>query len=336
MKKQSKLLLFSLAGGALLAGVFLAGLLTGPVPLSTGEVLSIITGHDHPQAWLITHLRLPRIGLAMVSGALLTLGGFVMQALVRNPLADPYLMGLSAGAGFGANVYLLGWITLGITSILVLPAFAFAGACLSLLLLLALGLRSLQGDPVRLLLAGVALSSVFTALTGLLIFLKPGDNQLRNALIWTMGSFNGASLTGLGIATALLLVYAAIILLLAPRLDVMSLGDARARSLGLDLARTRLILLLLSALCIGGTIAFTGPIGFVGMMVPHFSRAALGHSHARCMPIGAAFGAAYLGFCDVLSQWIHPPAGLPVGLITAVLGVPFFIYLLMNKSTAPR
>ena len=252
-----------------------------------------------------------------------------MQALVRNPLADPYIMGLSAGAGFGANLRILGIITIG--SFALLPLYAFVGACLSLGLLILLGARHLSTDSTRLLIAGIAVSSFFVALTGLMIYTAQDAEDLRAVVFWSFGSFAGTSWTAVGVTASLLAILWTFSLANAHRLDLIGLGDLQARSLGMQTGKMKLIVLVLTSLCVGGSIAYTGPIGFVGLMVPHFSRSLLGGLHGPNLIFGTLLGAVFLAVCDLVSQVIYPPVGLPIGILTAILGVPFFLQLLFSK-----
>lgn len=319
----------SLKVGLLLLSIPLVifwGMNVGSFDYSLLEVWNSLVAPEGIQAVVVRDLRLPRVLLAMGSGALLTIGGFLMQAIVRNPLADPYIMGLSAGAGFGANLRILGIIALG--SISVLPAYAFMGALLSLLLLFGLSFRALARDPGRVIIAGIAVSSFFVALTSFLIYTTEDAEDLRAVLYWSFGSFSYANWESVGITGSLLLVFWAFAIGMAPQLDVLALGDRQANSLGMSTGRMKLILLIATSLCIGGSIAFTGPIGFVGLMVPHFSRSVNGGLHRPNLIVGPLLGAIFLPICDIVSQLLYPPVGLPVGILTAMLGVPFFLYLL--------
>lgn len=316
----------------LLPLVIFLGINVGDWEMSLGEVWNAIFGADSLEKIVVRDLRLTRVLLAMVSGATLTLGGFLMQALVRNPLADPYIMGLSAGAGFGANLRLLGLIPIGLASGLWLPSFAFAGALLSLGLLLVLGYRSMQEDSARLLLAGIAVSSLFMAATGFLIYTASDGEDLRAVINWSFGSLVGADWTEVLICAVFMALLWLVSLGFARHLDVLSLGSRQAGSLGMGVGRFKLAILLVTALGVGGSIAYTGPIGFVGLMIPHFSRSLNGGKHAPNLVFGPLLGAVFLGLCDVLSQIVYPPAGLPIGIITAILGVPFFLYLLYVSS----
>ncbi|GAB4429718.1 MAG: iron ABC transporter permease [Bacteroidia bacterium] len=326
------------AGAILLTGllllVALAGLGTGSFDLGWREIADALMGREAALHRLVVlDLRLPRVLLGIVAGAVLALGGFYMQALVKNPLADPYIMGLTAGAGFGVNVLILGLAPLAAVTLYTYPLFAALGSTLSLLLVALLGFRSFWEDNAKLLIAGVATSSIFTAVTGVLIYRLADDDQVRQMVFWAFGSLGRASWEAVQIGALLLAVALAAGWIMARQLDVLVLGDMQARTLGMRVSRLKLVLLLLASLTVGGTVAFTGPVGFVGMMIPHFCRALFGAAHRPNILLGALMGGVYLAACDILSRWLLPPAGLPIGIVTAILGVPFFLYVLFSKRT---
>lgn len=309
--------------------ILFLGMNIGVWDLSPSEVIDLIFAPESLPKVIVRDLRLTRVLMAMLSGGLLTLGGFMMQALVRNPLADPYIMGLSAGAGFGANLRLLGIITIG--GFALLPLYAFIGACLSLGLLLLLGFRHLASNSTRLLIAGIAVSSFFVALTGLMIYTAQDSEDLRAVIFWSFGSFAGTSWEAIWVSSILLITLWGFAITNSHRLDLISMGDLQARSLGMRTGYMKLWILGLTSLCVGGSIAYTGPIGFVGLMVPHFSRSILGGLHGPNLLFGTLLGAVFLAACDLISQVIYPPVGLPIGILTALLGVPFFLQLLFSN-----
>jgi len=311
----------------------LLGLQTGSFDFSWAEILTLLGDRSHPQALIIWDLRLPRLLLAFGTGIVLSLGGFFMQALIKNPLADPYIMGLTAGAGFGVNLVVLGLVPALSAAAWSYPIFAALGGLGSLALVLALGWRSLFEDSARLLIAGVAVSSIFTAATGVLIYTLAESDQVRQLVFWSFGSFGRARWEAVQVASMLALGSLIFGWVYARRLDLLLLGDASAQSLGMRVPRAKLLLLLMASVTVGGTVAYTGPIGFVGMMVPHFSRAIWGGNHRRNLLPGALLGGTYLMACDILGRWILPPAGLPIGIVTAILGVPFFLYLLFRRES---
>ncbi|RMG16866.1 MAG: iron ABC transporter permease [Bacteroidetes bacterium] len=330
MKKH---LLMAAVLAALLVLVGLAGLATGPYPFSLGDILRVLAGQEVPHGELIIQLRMPRVLLAFITGAVLSCGGFFMQALIKNPLADPYIMGVTAGAGLGVNLLILGLIPIAQFTLFTYPLFAALGAVLSLLVVLVLGFRLLYEDNARLLIAGVAVASLFTAITGVLIYTLADSDEVRRMIFWTFGSLHRAHWPAVYVSACLLLMALLYGFLFARRMDVLLLGDLDARSLGMRIIAFKLSLLLITSLTVGGIVAFTGPIGFVGMMIPHFSRSVLGAAHRPNILLGSLAGGIFLCACDVLSQGLYPPAGLPIGIITAILGVPFFLYVLFSPNT---
>lgn len=312
----------------LILGLFLS-ITTGSFDFGLGEILEAMTNAEASGRLVIWELRLPRALVAALAGAILSLAGFYMQVLVRNPLADPYIMGLTAGAGFGVNLSILGLVPLGL-GVFGKPFMAGIGALMSLLLLFGLGFRSLRQDSHKLLIAGVAVSAMLTALTSFLIYRFAEDNHVREIVFWTFGSLQYASWKGLGLIAVMMVTSLGFGLITARKMDLLMLGEDTAQSLGLRTSRFKLALLLVASISVGTVVAFTGPIGFVGMMIPHACRSLFGLHHRPNMVYAALLGAAFLPLCDAFSRIIYPPAGLPIGIITALLGVPFFLYILFS------
>jgi iron complex transport system permease protein len=313
-------------------GVALWALQSGSAGIGLMEIIAYwfgdtsIPGHSG----LILTLRGYRILTVFFSGAVLSLCGLYMQALVRNPLADPYLLGASSGAGFGVSLISAGLLTV-VFSIWFIPVIAFAGSLLSLFLVLVIGRWRQEHQTYRILIAGIAVSSFFTALTGLMMYVFTGPDAIRSVLFWTLGSFSQSgkeSAVISGIAFILAFTFG---IWRARRLDVLILGEIPARTLGLNLQGFRTELILVSACSAGLVAAFSGPVGFVGLMMPHFTRALAGTGHRSNVVLLPWFGGVYLLICDTLSREIFPPAGIPIGIITALFGIPFFIFLLGKK-----
>ena len=311
----------------------IAGIGTGSFDFSYGEIWQALWNPDFPNRMVIMDLRLPRALLTLIVGAILSMTGFYMQALIKNPLADPYIMGVTAGAGFGVNLLILGLIPVVSYSIFTQPVFAGIGALVSLLFVTALGFRSFFEDNSKLLIAGVAVSAIFTAFTGLLIYMYADSDQVRRLVFWTFGSFNRANWEAVWVCLGLYITGLLFGLFYARKMDVLIMGDIQAATLGMQVSRIKLILLTISSLIVGGAVAFTGPIGFVGMIIPHFCRTLFGITHRPNLILGSVLGGVFLVSCDVLGRWIHPPTGLPIGIITAIVGVPFFLYILFSKQT---
>ena len=322
----------------LLALLLLAALRLGSYDTSWADLLRGLARPgaavaDDPIAFVIWHLRLPRLLLAAVAGGSLALSGYLLQATVANDLADPYLVGTAAGASVGAvaSFALLpagGWLW----GMYVPPVGAFAGGLGATVLTLALGTRRGHLDPPTLILAGVALSALLGAVTGVLTFLAAqSEGALRAVVFWAFGGFERADWHTLPYPAAALAVG---LLTAAARhrvLPILLLGDERAASLGVRTTPERLLLLSAAALLTAATVALTGPIGFVGLLVPHTARRMLGPHHAAAPLLATALGATLLVLCDGAARLLYPPAGLPVGLVTSLVGVPFFLSLLRRR-----
>ncbi|WP_432841993.1 FecCD family ABC transporter permease [Dactylosporangium sp. CA-092794] len=327
------------AAGAGLGGTVLA-LGVGAVDVPVEEVVRIIAAHltggrygaDPIGDDIVWQYRAPRALLAAVAGAGLSVAGVVLQAVVRNPLADPYVLGLASGASLGAVAVL----TLGSAAVagLSLPAAAFAGAAAALALVLALGRRAGQLLPGRLLLAGVSIGYLCSAVTSYLQ-LRAHPDQLAGVLFWLLGSLSGAHWSQLGVPAAGVVLGTLWLLTQGRRLNALVLGDETAVALGVDVARLRLWLLLVTALVTGTVIAEVGAVGFVGLLVPHLVRLLVGADHRRVLPLAALSGGAYLVLVDTVARTVARPVELPVGILTAVLGTPVLLWLLRRGDTDP-
>jgi iron complex transport system permease protein len=310
--------------GALLATSVVLGLVLGGVRLSFSELFSG-RGESGHTARLIASLRFPRVALAAVVGGCLALAGAAMQALLKNPLADPFLLGTSGGAATGAAFAALAGL-----SPLLSPAAAFAGAVGSSLGVAALARRGGRLDLQRLLLAGLIANAFFSALI-LLVFSVASGETSRTMLFWMMGSLADATAG----KTLTLLPYAlaagAILILSASRLNLFAVGEENAAALGVDTEKSKLLVFLAASLLTGAAVAFAGVIGFVGLLVPHASRAAAGNDQRILLPVSALCGAALLVAADAFARTVAAPAELPIGAVTAALGAPLFAWLLLRN-----
>lgn len=300
----------------------------GSMQISFREVLSVLAGNPHPHRDIITDIRLPRALLALTAGGILSLSGLCMQTLVRNPLADPYIMGITAGAGLGVNILLFGLIPVTLFSYFTLPVFAWIGAMMSLVLVLLLSYYTLQSDKEHFLMAGVATSAICTALTGFFIYRFAEQDKIHKLIFWTFGSFEKATPESIYITGFLSVFLIVFCWVFSGRMDLLLMGEVTAQSLGLSVKKWKTGIFLVVSCAIGGLVAFTGPIGFVGMIIPHVCRRFSGALHANRILPSYLTGAVYLVLCDSFTRVLLPPAGMPIGIITALLGVPFFIYLL--------
>lgn len=321
--KRALIPLFSLAALAFVSG--LLALSFGSVNTPWQSVWQALSGSDHGLSYdLVLQLRLPRAINAFTTGALLALAGALMQVLLRNPLADPYVLGISGGAAVAA----LGAILLGIGG-LWLNAAAFVGALISMLLVFGLARGAGVWSSTRLLLTGVIVAAGWGAMIGFLLTVSP-DAQLRGMLFWLMGDLGGAETYGLGIVT--LVLGLALSLPLARNLNVMARGELSARALGVPVARLRLGLYGLASLLTAVAVMTAGSIGFIGLVAPHILRLAVGNDHRILLPGAALFGGSLLLLADTVARTALAPQQLPVGVVTALLGVPVFLYLLSRAE----
>lgn len=330
MKARTPLTLLVLAGLAALVVTVLVTVTIGPADLSVAEVARSIAGHlglpveavPRLHDAIVWDLRLPRVITAGAVGAGLALAGAVMQSLTRNPLADPYLLGLSSGASLGAVAVLVVGVGL------LLPVAAFAGALLALVATLALARSGSTLSPGRTVLAGLAVSQMAAAGTSFVIFWTATGDSYREILNWLLGSLAGATWASVAIAGIAVLVVGTVLVLSATRLDAFAFGDTSAAALGIDVDRTRWTLMTLVALLTGAMVAVSGAIGFVGLILPHAVSSLTGPAHRRLLPVAALSGAVFLIWADTLARTVFAPREVPVGIITAALGAPVFAVIL--------
>ncbi len=282
------------------------------------------------EASIVWDVRLPRVLLASIVGAGLAVVGAALQALLRNPLADPYLLGTSAGAALGAvGMLLFGASVLGSLSV---SAAAFVGALLATVSVYALAWTSGRFPAARLVLSGVAVSYLFSSMTNLLIFRAPSGEQARTALFWMLGGLAAARWESLGLPAAVVLVCTGVLVTYGRTLNILSLGEEAAATLGVDAAHLRRIGFVVTSLTTGVLVALSGGIGFVGLMVPHLVRLVVGADHRRVLPVSALVGAIFLTWADVLARVVVAPEELPIGIVTAFAGAPCFLWLMRSRS----
>ena len=312
-------------GLAALAALALA-LAIGSVPIGFGAIVRGVLGAGDTEAAIVHDLRLPRALAAFATGGLLALAGTLMQLLLRNPLADPYVLGISGGAATGALAAMLA----GFTAV-VMPA-AFVGALLSTLIVFGLARKGGEHSPwtaMRLLLTGVVVAAGWGALIALLLTLAP-DTQVKGMLFWLIGDLSAAShawptLLTLGIALAVALPF-------ARDLNLLARGEDTAAALGVAVPQVTLLLYGLAALATAGAVTTAGSVGFVGLIVPHALRLLLGNDQRLLLPASALAGGALLALADTLARSVVAPIQLPVGVITALIGVPLFLVLLGRRA----
>lgn len=343
-RRRGRTAAWAVALGVLLAASVVAAVTIGPAGLAPADVIASVAAHlgfGEPtltplRDGIVWELRMPRVLTAAAVGAGLALCGAVMQALTRNPLADPYLLGLSSGASVGAVVV----IVLGVG--LLLPFAAFAGALAALAATLALAGAAGRGGagraggltPTRTVLAGLAVSSVFGALTSLVIFWSATGDSYREILNWLLGSLAGTDWVSVAIAGGALLIIGIPLIASARTLDAFAFGDAAASALGVHVGRSRILLLGGTALLTGALVAVSGSIGFVGLILPHAVGLLVGSRHRALLPLSALAGALFLVWADTAARTLFDPRELPVGIITALVGGPVFAVLLMRRRVS--
>jgi iron complex transport system permease protein len=302
--------------------LFLYSLSSGTVDIPPGEILSILLGgnRDSPAAEIVTGIRLPRIMMAVLVGMMLSAGGTISQAVFRNPLADPYIIGISSGAVAGAAL----------AFILKLPdiwygLFAFITSMGTAFLIFRLSGKRGKTDTAALLIIGVAVSAFLGAFTSFFMYMAGQDSY--RVMVWTMGYLGSASWSRVGLLVIPLLLAMLYFLYYRHDVDALLLGDEEAHSLGIPVGALKRRLLLVVSLIAAFSVAFTGMIGFVGLIVPHAVRLCIGNRHGRLLPLAAYTGGMFLLFADTLARTLLSPIEIPIGVITAFFGAPFFLFL---------
>ncbi|MGB0649810.1 MAG: FecCD family ABC transporter permease [Rhodothermales bacterium] len=316
------------------------GMAFGSVSLPLGftlkTLMGAITGSLSPEtdrmAEIVLQIRLPRTLAAFIVGAGLSIIGVAMQALVRNPLAEPYVLGVSGGASAGASLFYMGLIPTFIAARIDMPLAAFLGALTAITLVYVVARSSGRLSVSRLLLAGVALAAFMAAISAFVTLASPDANKTRAVLFWLMGSFNGVTWAELPIAVFVTVVGGLILFGLARPLDALLSGEESALSLGVRVEGLKKVLIILSALVTGVLVSISGAIGFVGLIIPHSVRSVLGISHRWVIPGAFLAGGLFMVLADTLSQLVLPGQQLPVGIVTALCGVPFFLMILRRTD----
>ena len=327
--------IFAGLGTALLLTAF-AALAVGPVNLTLSQVIAGLGGDMNERgAIIVSHIRAPRLLLGLVVGSALALSGCALQGVLRNPLADPGLIGISAGAAVGAiSVIVLKDAFLafmpGPLQVFLLPIFAFAGSGIVTMIIFSLSRRGGAISIATLILAGVAMNAIAGAIIGSLVYISD-DQQLRDLTFWTMGSLGSSNWTLVMIAAAIVTPTAILFLRMGRALDLFQLGERAAYHSGLNTERAKRNVAIFSALAVGAATAVAGPIGFIGLIAPHMARLLVGPRHALVLPAAILLGATLLLLADLAVRNVVPPAEPPIGLATSMIGGPFFLWLLMTR-----
>lgn len=339
---NSRFRLYSALTLVVILGVILISAAHGPLNTTPTTTAKIVLGHLLPNMpWMadgsitaaqdqaVWAFRLPRVVLAILAGAALSLAGVLLQVMVRNPLAEPYILGISSGAGLGAVTAIVAGSTAlaGIT----LNLAAFIGAALTIALVYFLALDHGRIMSARLILAGVAIGSFFAALTNFLIMTTDAQN-IYSILHFMLGSVSAAQWSNTAPPAVALLLALAIVSTKTRALNALLMGDETATALGVNVSMLRKVLLGVTALLTAATVSVAGGIGFVGLIVPHLCRMAVGADHRRLIPLSVLGGGAFLGLCDLFARTLAEPIEIPLGIITAALGAPFFLWIMRRKG----
>jgi len=302
----------------------------GTRSISVESVLRPGTGGVDPE--IFWKIRVPRVLVAYLSGAVLALSGMVFQALFRNPLATPFTLGVSSGAAFGAALYVRAGILFSIFGVAGQSLSAFAGALFAIFLVYGLTRVRRGFTTATMLLAGVAVSFFFSSLILFIQYVSDFTRSFR-ILRWLMGGFEVVGFRSVLLLSPFVVFGSAAVFLLTRELNLFLLGEDIAASRGVSVGTVKTVLFFVTSFMVGGVVSMTGPIGFVGMMAPHMCRLIIGHDHRFLAPAAFLFGGAFLTCCDTLSRTLIAPAEIPVGVITALLGGPFFLWLLLTGSS---
>ncbi|NFG23636.1 iron ABC transporter permease [Clostridium botulinum] len=343
LSKKKGFLYWAIVLIVLLAGTSVGAIAIGSTYIEPGEVYKVLlskltkgivysdVGTIMTQN-IIWEIRFPRVLLGAICGAGLAICGVLMQCVTKNPIAEPYILGISSGASCGAVfvIVLGGMSSIGINSV---GAGAFVGSFISGILVFAIGTQmGKTTSTTRLVLSGMAISTIFSALTNLLIYSAENSNQAKSALFWTVGSLGGAKWEVLLFPFIILVVVMIGALVMSKSLDILLLGDDSAIILGINIKLIKFIILILATLLTSALVSITGAIGFIGLVVPHICRTITGSDHKKLIVLSSLIGAIFLIASDIIARGLFPPIEIPIGIITSLVGGPFFLYLISKKN----
>jgi len=330
--------------GLLLIGIIILSSCIGAVKIAIPELLSILANRSGitdvanfkaQQASVLLNIRLPRVMLGVLIGAGLGISGAAIQGLFRNPLAEPGLIGISSGATLFAVLMIVMEVSVfkmlsGVIGFYALSLAAFTGACLTTIIVYRLSIRNGKTVITTLLLSGIAINALAGAFTGLLTYMAT-DEQLRTITFWSLGSLGGASWETVTGILPFILIPVAGLPFLAKSLNALAIGDAQALHMGIDVLMVKRIIMLLATIAVGASVAVAGMIGFIGLIIPHIIRMTFTADHRLVIPASAILGAALLTLADLLARTIVAPAELPIGILTALIGTPVFLYIIITE-----
>ncbi len=322
--RRTIIVLFSLT--LLLIVVSVLGLSIGSVSIPFRTVIDSFINRssvDETELSIVLDIRVPRLILAMVVGAGLSIAGVVFQALLRNPLAEPYILGISSGGTVGAIIAI--GLSLG-ASAFTTPLASLVGSLLVMMLVYSLAHRRGQLDTNTLLLAGVMVGAFFNA--AVLLIIAVFNQELRNAFLWLMGNFSGANMESLAVVTPVVLLASAFLLYQSKNYNLIATGDETALQLGVEVKTVKRVSYFLASLITGLVVSVSGVIGFVGLIIPHICRMLFGPDHRLLVPASMLLGAAFMVIADLIARTLLAPTEIPVGAVTAAIGAPLFVYLL--------
>ncbi|WP_252235196.1 iron ABC transporter permease [Clostridium sp. ZS1] len=343
ISKKNGFLFWVISLTIILVGTIVVAIAIGSTYIEPGEVYKVLlskltNGEVYNDVGsvmtqnIIWEIRLPRVLLGAICGAGLAICGVLMQCVTKNPIAEPYILGISSGASCGAVfvIVLGGMSSIGINSV---GAGAFVGSLISGILVFAIGTQmGKTTSTTRLVLSGMAISTIFSALTNLLIYSAENSNQAKSALFWTVGSLGGAKWEVLLFPFIILVVVMIGALVMSKSLDILLLGDDSAIILGINIKLIKSIILILATLLTSALVSITGAIGFIGLVVPHICRSITGSDHKKLIALSSLIGAIFLIASDIIARGLFPPIEIPIGIITSLVGGPFFLYLISKKN----
>ena len=313
------------------AGAILSGLRLPAAGLMPRSIVSMAEGVPATHRTIILSVRLPRVMLAALVGMSLAVAGTTFQGLFRNPMADPYVIGVSSGAALGACIAILLSVDLNFLGIGAVPAFAFAGALIAVSIVYRLARRGNKVPVTTLLLSGIAVGSFLSAIVSLLVFFS--GQQLHQVTFWLMGGFSARGWDYVKMCLPYMTLGSIVISVFTRDMNALVLGEESAQHLGVDVERVKVILLMTASLLTAAAVSVSGLVGFVGLIVPHICRIMVGPDHRTLLPAAALTGALFLVGSDALARVVVAPNELPVGIVTSLFGGPFFIYLLHRRGS---
>jgi len=316
----------------ILLGFAIFSVTQGTVKIPVSNVLSIILSSEAEASikpahiFIVENVRLPRILLSACVGGMLAVIGTVFQALFKNPMADPYVMGVSSGAAFGATLGIVFGVGVSLASLSLVSMMAFVGAMVTLIVVYTLASAGGKIATTSILLAGIVVNAILSSLISFIMIMY--HNEIDRIVTWTMGSFNAASWEHLKLIVIPMVIGIAYMISLSRELNVLNLSEEDAKNMGVDVERVKKIALVVASLLAAFSVSVSGIIGFVGLIVPHFFRMIFGSDHRLLLPVSFIGGALFMLICDTLARSILPNMEIPVGIITSIIGGPFFLILL--------